>query len=103
MWHSPNPPAIQPLYQIEYSDQLLIQLLKAWLPNKYRERIEVRDVKDLKPEDLSPEVLQKITEQLIANAQAQTGVSEAEIVRLALEAGITVVEAKSELVETRST
>jgi predicted CoA-binding protein len=69
---------------------------------KYRERIEVRDVKDLKPEDLSPEVLQKITEQLIANAQAQTGVNEAEIVRLALEAGITVVEAKSELVETRA-
>lgn len=29
-------------YETEYSDQLLIALLKAWLPEKYRERIDQR-------------------------------------------------------------
>ncbi len=29
-------------YETEYSDQLLIALLKAWLPEKYRERVDNR-------------------------------------------------------------
>jgi hypothetical protein len=59
---------------------------------------------DLDPSKLTFEQLEVITEALIAKAEKEYPNARAEVERLArIEAGITVVEAKSELVETRST
>lgn len=50
-----DPRTQKPYYEVEYSDTLLIFLLKAHRPKKYRDRHEVtgKDGKDLIPTDLS--------------------------------------------------
>jgi hypothetical protein len=45
-----------PLYEHEYSDMLLSHMLKAWLPLKYKERVEPINIQDIDSEKLSPEV-----------------------------------------------
>lgn len=87
-------------YERVYSDTLLVTLLKAWLPDRYKDRAEVINLQDIDVTRLTPAVLEKITAALIAKAEAD-GVQNAQatVDHLAqLEAGV-VVDAVSEPVE----
>jgi hypothetical protein len=44
----------KPLFDIEYSDQLLIRLLEAFYPEKYGRRVEQTNLMDIDPDKLSP-------------------------------------------------
>jgi hypothetical protein len=77
-----------------------IFLLKGLKPQQFRDRVEIKNIKDLNPEDLTPAVLEAITHHLIKEASGGDPVIEAEIHRQAqLQAGITVVDATAEVVE----
>jgi hypothetical protein len=60
----------KPLFEIEYSDQLLIRLLEAYNPEKYGRRVEQINLMDIAPDKLSPEMLDKIADHLIQKALA---------------------------------
>jgi hypothetical protein len=60
----------EPLFTSEYSDSLLMFLLKACNPERFRERIEQTNLMDLDLEKLSPELLDKIANHLIEKALA---------------------------------
>jgi transposase len=60
----------KPLFDIEYSDQLLIRLLEAFNPEKYGRRVEQTNLLDLDPEKLSPALLDKISNHLVEKALA---------------------------------
>jgi hypothetical protein len=87
----------KPLFEIEYSDQLLIRLLEAFNPEKYGRRVEQINLMDIDPDKLTPEQLDCIAEHLIKKAlagQPEAVVAEA---RRRLEAGEAVtVEALAE-------
>src|ERR1035438_705529 len=87
----------KPLFEIEYSDQLLIRLLEAFNPEKYGRRVEQINLMDMDPDKLTPEQLDCIAEHLIKKAlagQPEAVVAEA---RRRLEAGEAVtVEALAE-------
>jgi hypothetical protein len=58
----------KPLYQIEYSDQLLIRLLEAHNPERYRRRDEnreLREVWDLDPEKLTEKQLEVLAQHFV--------------------------------------
>jgi hypothetical protein len=87
----------KPLFDIEYSDQLLIRLLEAFNPEKYGRRVEQINLMDIDPDKLTPAQLDRIAEHLIQ--KALTGKPEAMVAeaRRRLEAGETVtVEALAE-------
>jgi hypothetical protein len=79
----------KPLFDIEYSDQLLIRLLEAFNPEKYGRRFEQVNLMDIDPDKLTPEQLDKIADHLIQKALKgnPTAVEEA---RKRLEAGESV-------------
>src|ERR1017187_6014622 len=58
----------KPLFDIEYSDQLLIRLLEAFYPAKYGRRVEQINLMDIDPDKLTPAMLDKITEHLLKKA-----------------------------------
>ena len=57
-------------YETEYSDTLLLAMLKANNPDKFRDRIEQVNIQDIDIDKLSPEVLDKLAEHLINKALA---------------------------------
>jgi len=52
----------EPVYQIAYSDELLIRLLEAWKPERYRRHTEQRNLMDVDWSTLSPAELDLIAE-----------------------------------------
>jgi hypothetical protein len=83
----------KPLFDIEYSDQLLIRLLEAFNPEKYGRRVEQINLMDIDPDKLTPEVLDKLADHLIQKALKEKGLNSPEMVAEVgrrLEAGETV-------------
>jgi hypothetical protein len=62
----------EPLFTTEYPDSLLMFLLKACNPERFRERTEQTNLLDIDPDKLSPEMLDKIAEHLIQKALGRT-------------------------------
>jgi hypothetical protein len=78
-------------YETEYSDTLLLAVLKANNPDKFRDRIEQINIQDIDLDKLTPEVLDKIAEHLIAKALGADSTPEAVAdVKRRLEAGETI-------------
>jgi hypothetical protein len=71
----------------EYSDTLLLAVLKANNPDKFRDRVEQINLMDIDPDKLSSEMLDKIAEHLIAKALAGKSPAMVEEARRRLEAG----------------
>src|ERR1022692_2427202 len=87
----------KPLFEIEYSDQLLIRLLEAYNPEKYGRRVEQINLMDIDPDKLTPAQLDKIAEHLIQKALAGKPEAMVAEARRRLEAGEAVtVEALAE-------
>jgi len=89
----------EPLFEIEYSDQLLIRLLEAYNPEKYGRRVEQINLMDIDPDKLTPAQLDKIAEHLIQKALAGKPEAMVAEARRRLEAGETVTV---EAIETTS-
>jgi hypothetical protein len=84
----------EPQYEVEYSDQLLIRLLEAMNPEKYRrhrEHPQNAKLWELEPEKLTDEQLCVITEYLVKKAEEES--------RLQVAAGTRVIDAQSTAVE----
>jgi len=83
----------EPLFTTEYSDSLLMFLLKANNPDKFRDRIEQVNTQDIDIDRLSPEILDKLADHLIQKALKEKGLNNpaavAEVTKR-LEAGETV-------------
>jgi hypothetical protein len=60
----------EPLFTTEYSDSLLIFLLKAYNPDRFRERIEQTILLDIDPDKLTPAQRDVIAQHLIKEAFA---------------------------------
>jgi hypothetical protein len=58
----------EPLFTNQYSDSLLIFLLKACNPERFRERMEQTNLLDIDPDKLTPEQLDVIAEHLLNKA-----------------------------------
>jgi hypothetical protein len=82
----------QMLYETEYSDQLLVLLLKGNNPDKFKDRSDVNHRFDGDINKLSIEELENLCASIIEQHP-----------QLALEGASTVVETTAEVVETRST
>jgi len=84
----------EPQYEVEYSDQLLIRLLEASNPDKYKRRHEhehIAKLFELEPERLTDPQLQVITEYLVKKAEEES--------RLQVAAGTRVIDAQATAVE----
>jgi hypothetical protein len=77
----------EPLFEIEYSDQLLIRLLEAFNPEKYGRRVAQINLMDLDPDKLTPAQLDCIAEHLIQKALAGKPPEMVEEARRRIEAG----------------
>ena len=55
-------------YETENSDTLLLAVLKANNPDKFRDRLEQTNLLDLDPNKMSPELLDKIADHLLKKA-----------------------------------
>jgi hypothetical protein len=75
-------------YETEYSDTLLLAVLKANNPDKFRDRIEQVNIQDIDPDKLTPEMLDKLAEHLINKALAGKSPEEAAETRRRIEAGV---------------
>jgi hypothetical protein len=78
----------KPLFDIEYSDQLLIRLLEAFNPEKYGRRFEQINLMDIDADKLTPAQLDKIADHLIKKALGDNPAAAAEATRR-IEAGET--------------
>jgi hypothetical protein len=58
----------EPLFTTEYSDSLLMFLLKASNPERFRERLEQTNLLDIDPDKVPPELLDKIANRMIEQA-----------------------------------
>ena len=58
----------EPLFEIGYSDELLIRLLEAFNPEKYCRRVEQINLVDIDADKLTPRQLDAIAEHLIRRA-----------------------------------
>jgi hypothetical protein len=79
----------KPLFDIEYSDQLLIRLLEAFNPEKYGRRVEQINLMDIDADKLTPAQLDKIAEHMLKQALGDNPQVVADVKRR-LEAGETV-------------
>jgi hypothetical protein len=77
-------------YETEYSDTLLLAVLRANNPDKFRDRIEQVNIQDIEIDKLSPEVLDKIADHLIQKALKDRPAAVVEEATRRLEAGETV-------------
>ncbi len=80
---------VESLFEIEFSDQLLIRLLEANNREKYGRRVEQINLMDIDPDKLTPEMLDKIAEHLLNKALGGNPQAAAEAKRR-IEAGETV-------------
>ncbi|MGD0301652.1 MAG: SAF domain-containing protein [Bryobacteraceae bacterium] len=90
----------EPLFDIEYSDQLLIRLLEVFNPEKFGRRVEQINLMDIDPDKLTPEMLDELADHLIAKALKEKGLNSPEMVAKVakrLEAGETVTEEDLEM------
>jgi hypothetical protein len=78
----------KPLFDIEYSDQLLIRLLEAFNPEKYSRRVEQINLMDLDVDKLTPEILDKLADHLLNKALGGNQAA-VEVARRQIEAGET--------------
>jgi len=86
----------KPLFDIEYSDQLLIRLLEAFYPEKYGRHVEQINLMDIDPDKLTLAMLDKIANHLLQKALGATPAVIAEIDRrLAAGENPTFEEAKA--------
>ena len=86
----------EPLFDIEYSDQLLIRLLEAYNPEKYGRRVEQINLMEMDPDKLSPEMLDKIADHLLKKALGDNPVTISEADRrLTAGENVTFEEAKA--------
>jgi hypothetical protein len=79
-----------PLYEHQHSDMLLIRLLEANDPSRFKRHVENTNLLDVDPDKLTPEQLDKIAEHLMAKALAGKPQKVAEEARRRLESGETV-------------
>src|ERR1035438_6752958 len=79
----------EPLFDIEYSDQLLIRLLEAFYPEKYGRRVEQINLMEIDPDKLTPAMLDKIAEHLLKQMFGDGSKALAEVDRRLLAAGET--------------
>jgi hypothetical protein len=91
----------EPLFTTEYSDSLLMFLLKANNPEKFRDRLEQVNIQDIDTEKLSPEILDKLADHLIAKALKEKGLNSPEMVaevgrRLAAGETVTIEQLEAE-------
>jgi hypothetical protein len=90
----------EPLYEVEYSDRLLMFLLEAYNPEKFRRRTETRVKFD--PNDLTEEDIKAWMDKVAREMAGGDPVKAQEIKRKALlEAGVeqSVIDAEFEMVE----
>ena len=83
----------QMMYETEYSDQLLITLLKANSPDKYRERTENLQFHKLDPSQLSDAMLEKLADFYLKSALGTDDPAAIAEARKQLEAAPVVSEA----------
>jgi hypothetical protein len=89
------------VYESEYSDQLLMFLLKANNPEKFRDRMEIKNLMDLDPTTWTDEQLEVLYEFALKKSGGDP-VKQAEL-RRAIDGGALVIDAESTAVEPRST
>jgi hypothetical protein len=68
-------------YETENSDTLLLAVLKANNPDKFRDRLEQTNLLDLDPNKMSPELLDKIADHLLKKALGDNPAAIAEVDR----------------------
>jgi hypothetical protein len=88
----------EPLFDIEYSGQLLIRLLEAYNPEKYGRRLEQINLMEIDPDKLSPEMLDKIADHLLKKALGDNPAVIAEVDRR-LQAGVDVTFEEAKAIE----
>ncbi|HTR37147.1 MAG TPA: hypothetical protein VMH80_14680 [Bryobacteraceae bacterium] len=84
----------EPQYEVEYSDQLLIRLLEAMNPEKYRhhhEHLQIAKLWELEPQKLTDKQLQVLGDYLVKKAEEES--------RLQVAAGTRVIDAQSTAIE----
>jgi len=84
----------KPLFDIEYSDQLLIRLLEAFNPEKYGRRVEQINLMDIDPDKLTPAMLDVIADHLLKKALGENAPIAEINRRLAAGEDLTFEEAK---------
>jgi hypothetical protein len=82
----------RPLFDYEKSDQLLIRLLEANDPDRFKRRVENTNLLDMDFTKLSPDQLQVIADQFIKTALGTSDPALVEAKRLELEAKVKAVE-----------
>jgi hypothetical protein len=94
----------KPLFENRRSEMILMRIAEARMPEKYKPRVEQTNLLDLDPDKLSPEILDKLADHLIAKALKEKGLNSPEMVAEVgrrLEAGETVtVESLAHVMET---
>ena len=63
----------KPLFENRRSEMILMRIAEARMPEKYKPRAEQTNLLDLDPDKLTPEVLDKLADHLIAKALKETG------------------------------
>ena len=85
----------EPIYQIEYSDHLVIRLLEANAPEKWKPRTENKNINEWDLSKLSSEQLEMLAHQWILQATGNDPAL-AEQTRRELESKVRVIECKVE-------
>ena len=85
----------KPLFDIEYSDQLLIRLLEAFNPEKYGRHVEQINLMEIDPDKLTPAMLDKIADHLLKKALGENAPIAEIDRRLAAGQDVTFEEAKA--------
>ena len=85
----------EPIYQIEYSDHLVIRLLEANAPDKWKPRTENKNINEWDLSKLSSEQLEMLAHQWILQATGNDPAL-AEQTRRELESKVRVIECKVE-------
>ena len=92
----------QMLYETEYSDQLLITLLKANNPTRFKDRTELVNLHEIDLSKVSPEMMNAIVDAALKKASGGDPALEQEMLRIAAQQAGVVVETTAEVVETES-
>jgi hypothetical protein len=85
----------KPLFENRRSEMILMRIAEARMPEKYKPRVENTNLLDLDPDKLTPQILDKLADHLIAKALKEKGLNNPDMVAEVtkrLEAGETVTE-----------